>query len=230
MTTGVSHIASNRQHRLSDQVLANTFKTQVRDITRRTRGISLPQLIEERGHTSLDGAATSASASPRVCSPTWRRGSAEDYARIFGGSGRTGTIASMNCAVVAYQSSMQRWPPVRRPVSGACPDTRRSNKPCATTTSTHSVFPDSMSRSQLNPVEPPWYATRMPGGVGGVALRGVPLSRSTTQLPTRKQMYRTVLLGVTTGVASCSASRDCSTPSLDADLMEPDGDRIAVRH
>jgi len=108
MTTGVSHIASNRQHRLSDQVLANTFKTQVRDITRRTRGISLPQLIEERGHTSLDGAATSASARPRVCSPTWKRGSAEDYARIFGGNGRTGTIASMNCAVVAYRSSMQR--------------------------------------------------------------------------------------------------------------------------
>ena len=31
---------------------------------------------------------------------------------------------------------------------------------------------------KLNPVEPPWYATRMPGGVGGVAPRGVPLSRS----------------------------------------------------
>jgi RNA-directed DNA polymerase len=26
-----------------------------------------------------------------VCSPTWKRGSAEDYDRIFGGSGRTGT-------------------------------------------------------------------------------------------------------------------------------------------
>jgi hypothetical protein len=26
---------------------------------------------------------------------------------------------------------------------------------------------DSMSLSQLNSVEPPWYATRMPGGVGG---------------------------------------------------------------
>jgi hypothetical protein len=25
-----------------------------------------------------------------------------------------------------------------------------------------------MSLFQLNPVEPPWYATRMPGGVGGV--------------------------------------------------------------
>src|SRR3984957_5695922 len=29
-----------------------------------------------------------------------------------------------------------------------------------------------------NPIEPPWYVTRMPGGVGGVAPRGVPLSRS----------------------------------------------------
>src|SRR6478736_9079842 len=31
-----------------------------------------------------------------------------------------------------------------------------------------------------NPIEPPWYVTRMPGGVGGVAPRGVPLSRSIT--------------------------------------------------
>ena len=38
----------------------------------------------------------------------------------------------------------------------------------------------SMSLSKLNPVEPPWYVTRMPGGVGGVAPRGVPLSRSST--------------------------------------------------
>ena len=35
-----------------------------------------------------------------------------------------------------------------------------------------------MSLSKLNPVEPPWYVTRMPGGVGGVVPRGVPLSRS----------------------------------------------------
>jgi len=39
-----------------------------------------------------------------------------------------------------------------------------------------------MSLSQLNPVEPPWYVTRMPGGVGGVAPRGVPLSRSSAHL------------------------------------------------
>src|ERR1700730_16872345 len=108
-------------------------------------------------------------------------GSAEDYARIFGGSGRTGTTASTNCAGVAYRSSVQRSPPVRRRGSGACPDTRRSTRPCATTTSTHSVSPDSMSLFKPNPVEPPWYVTRMPGGVGGVIPRGVPLSRSLTQ-------------------------------------------------
>src|SRR5258706_1347722 len=41
-------------------------------------------------------------------------------------------------------------------------DTRRSNRPCATTTSTHSVSPDSMSLSKLNPVEPPWYGPVCP--------------------------------------------------------------------
>ncbi len=51
------------------------------------------------GHTSLDGAVTSASARPRGCSRTWKRGSAEDRARIFGGSGGTGTTASRNKAI-----------------------------------------------------------------------------------------------------------------------------------
>ena len=38
--------------------------------------------------------------------------------------------------------------------------------------------PVSLFLPKLNPVEPPWYVARMPGGVGGVAPRGVPLSRS----------------------------------------------------
>jgi hypothetical protein len=42
-----------------------------------------------------------------------------------------------------------------RRVSGACQDTRRSKRPCATTASTHSVFPDSMSPPKFTPVEPP---------------------------------------------------------------------------
>ena len=165
------------ERRIAPKAL-DKFKTQIRDMTRRTRGISLPQLIEELTPYLIGWRATSASARPHGCSPTWKRGFAEDYARIFGGSGRTGTTASTNCAVAAYRSSMQRSPPVRRRGFGACPDTRRSNRPCATTTSTLSVFSDSMSLSRLNPVEPPWYVTRMPGGVGGVAPRGVPLSRS----------------------------------------------------
>ena len=60
----------------------------------------------------------------------------------------------------------------------ACPDTRRSSKPYATTISSRSVFPESMRPPKPNSVEPPWYGTRMPGGVGGVAPQGVPLSRS----------------------------------------------------
>jgi hypothetical protein len=112
-----------------------------------------------------------------VCSRTWKRGSAEDYARIFGGSGRTGTTASTNCAVAAYRSSMQRSLPVRQRGSGACQDTRRSNKHCPTATSTRSASPDSMSLSKLNPVEPPWYVTRMPGGVGVAPCKRMEFSR-----------------------------------------------------
>jgi hypothetical protein len=33
----------------------------------------------------------------------------------------------------------------------------------------HLVSPDSMFRHRLNSIEPPWYVTRMPGGVGGAA-------------------------------------------------------------
>src|SRR5947209_8675314 len=57
---------------------------------------------------------------------------------------------------------MQQSPPVHRRGSGACPDTRRSNKLCATPILTHSVSPDSMSLPKLNPVEPPWYGPVCP--------------------------------------------------------------------
>ena len=44
-----------------------------------------------------------------------------------------------NCAVAAYRSSMQQLLPVRQRGSGACPDTRRSNKHCPTATLTIDV-------------------------------------------------------------------------------------------
>ena len=151
---GFSISNDGSERRITPKAL-DKFKTQVRDMTRRTRGISLPQLIEELAPYLLGWRGYFGSARPRVCSQTWKRGSAEDYARIFGGSGRTGTIASTNCAVVASPSSMQRLRLVRRPDSGACRDTRRSNRHCATAIWTHSVS-DFMSLSKLNPVEPPW--------------------------------------------------------------------------
>ncbi len=99
----------------------------------------------------------------------------------FGGNGRTGTTASKNCAVAAYRSSMPRSPPVRRRGTGACQDTRRSKWPYATTFSTLSACPDSMSLPKHNPIEPPWYVTRMPGGVG-VAQATLTLGRPTIAL------------------------------------------------
>ena len=131
------------------------FETQIRHMTRRTRGVNLSQLIEELRPYLIGWRGYFGFCQTPVYSPIWKRGSAEDYARIFGGSGRTGTTASTNCAVAAYQSSRQRSPPAHRRGSGGCQDTRRSNRPCATATSTRSVSLDFMFLTQLNLVEPP---------------------------------------------------------------------------
>src|SRR6516225_4556291 len=106
-------------------------------------------------HTFSDGADTLASARPHACSPIWRHGYAEGYERISGGNGKTAATASRNCYSVACRSSTRRSLPARRPVSGACPDIRSSNRPCATPISTVSVFP-ALCSCPDNPIEPPW--------------------------------------------------------------------------
>src|SRR5205823_10373450 len=58
--------------------------------------------------------------------------------------------------------STRRLLPARRPVSGACPDIRPCNRPCATRISTASVFPASTFLPTLNPIEPPWYGPVCP--------------------------------------------------------------------
>ncbi|CAH2407940.1 hypothetical protein MES5069_620167 [Mesorhizobium escarrei] len=63
---------------------------------------------------------------------------------------------------MACQSSGPRLLPVRRRDSGACQDTRRSNRPCATITSSLSASLDSMSLPKPNPIEPPWYGPVCP--------------------------------------------------------------------
>ena len=110
------------------------------------------------------------------CCPTWTRGFVGGYVCTSGGSGRTGETASKNCADVAYPSSELRSLPVHQRASGECQVTRRSNKRCAITISTRSVYPDSLFLPKHNPIEPPWYVTRMPGGVTGKAREGLPMS------------------------------------------------------
>ncbi len=165
---GFSISNDGSERRIAPHALAK-FKTRIREITRRTRGLSLAQLIEELAPYLIGWRGYFGFCQTPECSPTWKPGSAEGYDRTFGGSGRTGTTASKNCAAEALQSSMPRSPPVRRRDTGACQDTRRSKWPCATTFSTLSAYPDSMSLPKHNPIEPPWYVTRMPGGVGGAA-------------------------------------------------------------
>jgi hypothetical protein len=85
-------------------------------------------------------------------------------------------IASRNCASVVFQSSTLRSPPVHQPDSGACPVIQRSNRHCAIIILTQSVFRELPHLVMLNPIEPPWYVTRMPGGVTGKTREGLPMS------------------------------------------------------
>ena len=97
---------------------------------------------------------------------------------ISGNSGKHRKKRFRELRDAASRSSPHRLPPVRRQGPGACPGTRRSSTPCRTTSSMLSVSPEySVSgRAQLSRTAV--VRTRMPGGVGGAASRGVPLSRS----------------------------------------------------
>src|SRR6267142_1958827 len=69
-------------------------------------------------------------------------------------------ITLLSLAAVAERAqSLQRTAPSWR-AKVQCSGRRRSNKRCATTTSTHSACPDSLPK--LNLVEPPWYGPVCP--------------------------------------------------------------------
>ena len=159
---GFSIANDGSERRIAPKAL-DKFKAQIRDMTRRTRGISLPQMIEE-----LDAIPHRMARLLRLL---------PDPARAHEpGSVDPPKITFVSLAAVAERAQplqgtappwraevpAQRSPPVRRRGSGACQDTRRSNRPCATTISTPSVSPDSMSLPKLNPIEPPWYGPVCP--------------------------------------------------------------------
>src|SRR6516165_10854773 len=116
---GFSISNDGSERRIAPKAL-DKFKTQIRDMTRRTRGISLPQLIEDlapyllgwRGYFGF-------CQTPRVLThlEAWIP---EGYEPTSGGNGKTAPTASKNCASVACQSFTRRLLPARPPVSRAC--------------------------------------------------------------------------------------------------------------
>ena len=165
------------ERRIAPKAL-DTFKAQVREQTCRTRGLSLSQIVGELtpylvGWSSYFGFCQT----PRVLTnlEAWIRRRLRSYLwrqwqnghNRFNELRRRG-VSKFRAAVAAGSPTgfwrMSGHPAVQQALRNA--------------TSTHSVSPDSMSLPKPDPVEPPWYVTRMPGGVGGVASRGVPLSRS----------------------------------------------------
>ena len=153
------------RRRIADKALA--FKDRVRDLTRRDRGVSLSDDLRPdrllRGWAGYFGFSqmhesdiagrldTAAPALRRLgpvedrAQPLSRTSSPEGHreGRPARPSSAEGTLAHVRSSGGA---SCLQQPPLRFDL----------------------VSPDSMFR-QLNPLEPPWYVTRMPGGVGGAA-------------------------------------------------------------
>src|SRR4051794_29358943 len=158
---GFSISNDGSERRIASKAL-DKFKVQIRDRTRRTRGISLTRLVEDltpyllgwRGYFGF-------CQTPRVLTnlEAWIRRRLRSYLWRQWQNGpnrfkelRRRGVPKFHAAVAAGS----------RPGSGACQDIRRSNRLCATRISTASVFPDSMLLLKLNPIEPPWYGPVCP--------------------------------------------------------------------
>jgi len=151
---GFSISNDGSERRIAPKAL-DKFKTQIRDLTRRTRGISLPQLIEElapylRGRRGYFGFCQT----PRELTnlEAWIRRRLRSYLWRQWQNGHTRFNELRRRGVPKFHAAVAAGSP---PGSGACQDTRRSNRPCATTTSTRSVSLDFMFLTKLNSVEPP---------------------------------------------------------------------------
>jgi RNA-directed DNA polymerase len=158
---GFSISNDGSERRIAPKAL-DKFKTRIRAMTCRTRGISLPQLIEDlapylngwRGYFGL-------CQTPRVLTnlEAWIRRRLRSYLWRQWGNGhnrfnelRRGGMPKFNAAVAAG-SPTGFWRMSGHPAS---------NRPCGTSFSTNSDFPGSMFPTKLNPVEPPWYGPVCP--------------------------------------------------------------------
>ena len=146
---GFSISNDGSERRIAPKAL-DKFKGQIRDMTRRTRGFGLQQLIKElkpyivgwRGYFGF-------CQTPRILTnlEAWIRRRLRSY---LWRQWRTGQnrfrelrhrgISKFNAAVAAGS---------RPRASGECQDTRRSNRRCATAISTRSVSPNLRARPSL---------------------------------------------------------------------------------
>src|SRR5262245_60244307 len=147
---GFSISNDGSERRIAPKALA-TFKARIRDITRRTQGRSLPQVVEElkpylTGWRSYFGFCQT----PRVLTnlEAWIRRRLRMYLWRQWQNGpnrfkelRRRGVAKLLAAVAA----------VRRPGSGECQDIRRSKRRCATTSSILSACPVSTLRVEAQP-------------------------------------------------------------------------------
>ena len=156
------------ERRIAPKAL-DKFKERIREITCQTRGLSLSQIIEQLTPYLIGWHGYSASARRPGYSRNWKRGSAEDCAHIFGGSGER--AQPLQRTAPSWRIEVQGGGR-RRFTDGILANVRTPGGPSGPAQPPlqfDRVFPNSMFRTRLNPIEPPWYATRMPGGVGGAA-------------------------------------------------------------
>jgi RNA-directed DNA polymerase len=158
---GFSISNDGSERRIAPKAL-DKFKTQIRDITRRTRGISLPQLIEKltpyligwRGY--FDFCQT-----PRVLTnlEAWIRRRLRSYLWRQWQNGHNRFNELRRRGVSKFQAAVAAGSP-----TGFW---RMSGHPAVQQALRNHYFdslglPDSMSLSKLNPVEPPWYGPVCP--------------------------------------------------------------------
>ena len=163
------------ERRIAPKAL-DKFKERIREMTCRTRGLSLSQIIEELA-PYLVGWRQLLRLLPNA--PGAHKSGSVDPPKI--------TLISL-AAVGEWAQPLQRTAPSwriavqgsgrRRFTNGILADVRAPGGPSGPAQPPlrfNRSPPTLCSGTRLNLVEPPWYATRMPGGVGGAAPRCPPL-------------------------------------------------------
>lgn len=87
---GFSFTARQPNRRQGSAKALKTFKQEIRRLTHRTRGVSLPQVVQEVRRYARGGTLTLATRKPRPSSRSWIPGSDAAFGATFGSNGGDG--------------------------------------------------------------------------------------------------------------------------------------------